>query len=86
MLISIVSPEFRRNYNQDWEAIYTIVAKILAAPNLVVEQADAVALAIESRARFADALIHSIGKQLGADRTITFDCKFARMQGVELLE
>lgn len=75
----------RRIYSQDWAAIYAIVAKLLAAPNLVVEQADAVALAIESRTRFADALIHLIGKQLGAHRTITFDRKFARIDGVELL-
>ena len=76
----------RRIYNQDWEAIYTIVARLLAAANLVIEHADAVALAIESRARFADALIHSVGKQLGADQTVTFDRKFARMDGVELLK
>lgn len=75
----------RRIYGQDWEAIYEIVARLIAAPNLVIEHADAVALAIESRARFADALIHLIGKQLGADRTITFDQRFARMDGVELL-
>ena len=75
----------RRVYGQDWGAIYGIVARLIAAPNLVIEHADAVALAIEARARFADALIHLIGKQLGADRTITFDRKFARMDGVELL-
>ena len=75
----------RRIYGQDWEAIFEIVARLIAAPNLVIEHTDAVALAIESRARFADALIHLIGKQLGADRTITFDQRFARMDGVELL-
>lgn len=76
----------RRVYDQDWEAIYAIVAKLLSAPNLVFEHADAVALAIELRARFADALIHLIGQNLGADHTITFDRKFARMDGVERLD
>lgn len=75
----------RRIYRQDWEAIHTIVARLLAAPNLIVEHADSVALAIGSRARFADALIHLVGAQLGAERTVTFDRKFARMAGVELL-
>ena len=75
----------RRRYGQDWEAIYEIIARLIAAPNLVVEHADGVALAIEMRTRFADALIHLVGKQLGAGHTVTFDRKFARMEGVVLL-
>lgn len=75
----------RRNYGQEWDAIYAIVARLLAAPNLVIEHAESVGVAIEARARFADALIHLSGKHLGAARTVTFDRKFARMDGVELL-
>lgn len=75
----------RRNYGQEWDAIYAIVSRMLAASNLVVEHADSVALAIEERARFADSLIHLTGRALGANRTVTFDRKFARMEGVELL-
>ena len=75
----------RRIYGQSWEAIYEIVVKLLGARNLVIENADSVALAIKSQTRFADALIHLIGRELGASRTITFDRKFAQMEGVDLL-
>lgn len=75
----------RRIYGQSWDAIYEIVAKLLAARNFVIEHADPVALALESRARFADALIHLTGRELGASRTVTFDRKFAQMDGVDLL-
>ena len=76
----------QRIYGQDWDTIHAIVARFLSASNLVVEHAESVALAIEQRARFADSLIHLTGRALGADRTITLDRKFARMDGVELLE
>lgn len=72
-------------YGQSAKAIRQIVAGLIAAPNLVVEHADAVEAALSAGAGFADALLHHVGKSLGASRTVTFDRKFARMDGVELL-
>ena len=45
-----------------------------------------VALALDMEGGFADALLHLSGLQAGAAGTITFDKKFARIDGVELLD
>ncbi len=74
-----------RIYRQDWDAIRGIVAQFLAAPNLVVEQAKPITHALAADTGFADALIHYGGLELGALSTMTFDRKFARLDGVELL-
>ncbi len=74
-----------RIYRQDWGAIRGIVAQFLAAPNLVIEQEKPVIHALAAEAGFADALIHYGGIGLGAISTMTFDRKFARLDGVELL-
>ena len=59
--------------------------EMLATPNLVVEREAEVAGALEAGTSFADVLLHLIGRQLGARKTMTFDRKFARLEGVELL-
>ena len=74
-----------RIYRQDWREIRGIVAQLLSAPNLIVEQEKPVTLALTSEAGFADALIHFGGIEQGALSTITFDRNFARLDGVELL-
>jgi predicted nucleic-acid-binding protein len=35
---------------------------------------------------YSDALIHHIGSALGASKTVTFDRKFAQLDGVALLQ
>ena len=63
-----------------------MVRKLLAVPNFVIEQEDAVRRAIELRdGDFSDRLIHFIGTAAGCDRTVTFDRAFAKLDGVELL-
>ena len=76
----------QRVYRQSWEEVRPIIAGLLDAPNLVVEHHREVAKALAATAGFADALIHYIGGDLGADSTFTFDKKFARLESVELLK
>ncbi len=67
-------------------SIRDIVAKLLVAPQILVEQADAVDRALKLKhADLADSLIHETGKALGCRQTLTFDKKFARLAGVALL-
>jgi predicted nucleic-acid-binding protein len=75
----------RRIYGLGMAAIHPIIAGMIAAPNLVVEHETAAALAMETKAGFADALLHFIGRDIGAGKTVTFDRAFARLAGVELL-
>ena len=74
-----------RLYGLGAKDIEPIVTGLIAAPNLVVEHAQEVELAVVASAGFADALLHHIGRALGAEKTVTFDRKFARLEGVALL-
>lgn len=67
------------------EEVRSIIAKMLATPQLQFEHEGAIAAALNSAQGLADALIHEIGKANGCRKTLTFDRKFARMEGVELL-
>lgn len=75
----------QRVYRLDMAAIRPIITGLIAAANLVVEHEAEVAMALDAKTGFADALLHFIGRELGAAKTMTFDRKFARLQGVELL-
>lgn len=75
----------RRFYNQSAEQLRIILIELCNAPNLIVQHRDEVLEALGAPAAFSDALIHHIGSALGAGRTLTFDKKFARLDGVELL-
>ena len=63
-----------------------IVAELIASPQLVIEEAALIerALALELR-DLGDAIIHEAGKAAGCSKTLTFDRRFARLDGVELL-
>ncbi|MEQ1510990.1 MAG: type II toxin-antitoxin system VapC family toxin [Sphingopyxis sp.] len=74
-----------RVYNLSIESVKAIIAELLDAPNLVLEHRLAVQNALTAPAGFADALIHFVGASMGASITVTFDKKFARLAGVELL-
>ena len=68
-------------------SIVAALAKLLEMPNLIVEDEDALRLATESgHGNFVDRLIHFIGEHAGCERTVTFDRRFARLSGVELLK
>ena len=76
-----------RGYGFDPIAIVETLAKLLEVPNLIVEDEDALRLATESgEGDFVDRLIHFIGEHAGCERTVTFDRRFARLSGVELLK
>ena len=64
-----------------------IVSQLLASPNMVVERDDLVsdALALHG-GDISDHVIHLVGAAHGCSKTITFDKKFARVEGVELLK
>jgi predicted nucleic-acid-binding protein len=60
---------------------------LLNVPNLTFEHEGPVRQAIAAaHGNFSDRLIHFIGAAAGCERTVTFDRKFARLSGVELLE
>lgn len=66
--------------------VIEIIEALLNAQTLVVEHSDAVERALHlAHGDIADALIHEIGKIAGCAKTVTFDKKFARLVGVELL-
>jgi predicted nucleic-acid-binding protein len=75
----------RRVYRVNLATIRSIMAELVAAPNLVIEHETEVEMALNAGAEFADVLLHSIAQYLGAAKTMTFDRKFARTEGVELL-
>jgi len=64
-----------------------IVRKLLNTAHITIEQEDAVRRALESPdGDFSDRIIHFVGAAAGCDRTVTFDRKFARLAGVQLIE
>ena len=76
----------KRRYGQAASEIRNILAELLLAPQLIVDQAAMVERALASKhPDFADALIHEIGRAAGCVKTVTFDRSFARLNGVELL-
>lgn len=63
-----------------------IVSQLLAAPNMVIERDDLVSEALTLQGGdISDHVIHLVGVAHGCSKTITFDKKFARVEGVELL-
>jgi predicted nucleic-acid-binding protein len=76
----------RRLYGASAETVTTILRTLLASPQIAVENPDAVTRAVAGpHDDLADALIHGVGRSAGCEKTITFDHKFARTAGVELL-
>jgi predicted nucleic-acid-binding protein len=74
-----------RGYGCQPADVATIFAELIASPTILVEQADVVTVAIGlPHGEFGDNLIHAVGKSQGCRHTITFDRKFARLEGVEL--
>jgi predicted nucleic-acid-binding protein len=63
-----------------------IVQQLLAAPNIVVESDELVRAALKMRGGdISDHVIHLVGLSRGCSKTVTFDKKFARIDGVERL-
>ncbi len=63
-----------------------IAIQLLSAPNIVVESDELVRAALAMhKGDIADHIIHLVGTSNGCSGTITFDKKFAHLDGVELL-
>ena len=75
----------QRIYKLQPDEVRSIFVHLLDAPNLVVEHFEQVAEALEAPSAFSDALIHFVGQASGCTKTVTFDKRFARLKGVELL-
>ena len=76
----------RSGYRFSPTAIAEIFQRLLTSPKIVFENAAAVGRALsQSRRNFADMLIHEVGCTNACTKTVTFDRKFARLDGVELL-
>ena len=73
-------------YRQSRLAIATSLSFLLDSTQVEVEAGEIVAAALgQTGCDIADAIIHLVGQKYGCTKTITFDKKFARLAGVELL-
>jgi predicted nucleic-acid-binding protein len=64
-----------------------VVSQLLDTRNLVIERDELIRTALALPAGdIADRVIHLVGEENGCSATVTFDKKFARLQGVELLK
>ena len=73
-------------YRRSASEIRSAFTKLLNATALLVEDPAVLHAALgHEKQDLADALIHEIGKANGCGKTLTFDRKFARLEGVELL-
>lgn len=73
-------------YRRSRDDIAAAIGSFLEVMQLEVQEATMVARVLEAGgADIADAIIHEVGRMHGCVRTLTFDRKFARMEGVELL-
>lgn len=77
----------RSQYLFSAEIVVATIGQLMASPNLVFEQASSLksALAFE-HGDLADNILHRTGQAQGCTKTLTFDKKFARLPGVELLK
>ena len=76
----------RKTYGQPRGVIASSLAALVNTPQLALESVETVEAAIaHGSGDIADSIIHLIGRSAGCMTTVTFDRKFARLPGVELL-
>jgi predicted nucleic-acid-binding protein len=74
-------------YDAKREAIVAILETLMETSVIVVDSASAVRAALShEKIDLADAIIHELGRARACAKTVTFDRKFARLDGVELLD
>ena len=62
------------------------IAALMCSPSLIFESDAAVRAALGFKhGDLADNILHEVGQANGCTKTVTFDKKFARLEGVELL-
>ena len=75
-----------RTYDLPREAIANAIMGLTKTPQLELESEDLVRVAAaQTRFTIADTLIHLVGQARNCVGTVTFDRKFARMDGAETL-
>ncbi|HEY2050669.1 MAG TPA: type II toxin-antitoxin system VapC family toxin [Caulobacteraceae bacterium] len=86
LVLAELSWVLRRSYGVGAEQVSALVRQLLDVRQLTIEQAETVARALDlGHAELADALIREVGRAAGCSRTVTFDQRFARLDGVERL-
>lgn len=76
----------RSVYRLPGDIVRQMLLEVMASEQVVVEAPDIARSALQQDAAdVTDWLIHLIGRQVGCAATVTFDRKFARQSGVELL-
>ena len=77
----------RSQYGFSVEIVAHTIAGLMASPNLVFEHSNAVEAALDFvYGDLADNILHQTAQANGCSGTLTFDRKFARLEGVELLK
>jgi predicted nucleic-acid-binding protein len=77
----------RRIYRFPGDRVAAALIALTEQPNLVFEHADLVEAALASQiGDLADNILHLTSASNGCTHTLTFDKKFARLDGVELLK
>lgn len=86
LVLAELSWVLHRSYGVGTERVAAIIRQLLEVRQITIEKADTVARALDlGLAELADALIHEVGRSAGCSRTVTFDQRFARLEGVERL-
>lgn len=77
----------RNRYGFGKAAQVAVVRLMIESVQLNIEHDDCAISALDcGHPDIADAIIHFVGAKRGCAKTITFDRKFARLKGVELLQ
>jgi predicted nucleic-acid-binding protein len=80
----------RSRYKTARDEIITIIESLLTAPNLRVQDENAVWAALDecdnSKLGVADALIAAVDRLHGCSHTVSFDAKACRISGMTLLQ
>jgi len=80
----------RSRYKTARDEIITIIESLLTAPNLRVQDENAVWAALDdcdnSKVGVADALIAAVDRLHGCSHTVSFDAKASRISGMTLLQ
>jgi predicted nucleic-acid-binding protein len=76
----------RTQYGFSPQIVDHTIRVLMESPQLAFESRAAIETALLfEHGDFADNILHEIGQANGCTKTVTFDKKFARLQGVELL-
>jgi predicted nucleic-acid-binding protein len=77
----------RSQYLFSQDVVVGTLSQLMQSPNLVFEHAVAVKAALAFKhGDLADNILHQTGITAGCTKTLTFDKKFARLSGVEVLK